>query len=78
MHRVGLGLNNSIEPILSALVHSTTIIITFTDIILIIKQLEETTTEEWDRTFDINVKGVFFGTKAVLPAMKKSRRGLYY
>jgi len=43
--------------------------------ILIIKQLEETTTEEWDRTFDINVKGVFFGTKAVLPAMKKAGGG---
>ena len=43
--------------------------------ILIVKQLEETTTEEWDRTFDINVKGVFFGTKAVLPAMQKAGGG---
>lgn len=43
--------------------------------ILIVKPLEETTTEEWDRTFDINVKGVFFGTKAVLPAMQKAGGG---
>ena len=43
--------------------------------ILIVKPLEETTTEDWDRTFDINVKGVFFGTKAILPAMKKAGGG---
>jgi len=43
--------------------------------ILILKQLEETTEEEWDRTFDINVKGVFFGTKAILPAMQKAGSG---
>jgi cyclopentanol dehydrogenase len=43
--------------------------------ILIIKAVEETSTEEWDRTFDINVKGVFFGTKAVLPAMQKAGGG---
>ncbi|MEO1957466.1 MAG: glucose 1-dehydrogenase [Methylophilaceae bacterium] len=43
--------------------------------ILIIKAVEETTEEEWDRTFNINVKGVFFGTKAVLPAMQKAGGG---
>ncbi|MBL4744653.1 MAG: glucose 1-dehydrogenase [Cycloclasticus sp.] len=43
--------------------------------ILIIKAVEETTTEEWDRTFDINIKSIFFGTKAVLPAMQKAGGG---
>ncbi len=43
--------------------------------ILFVKPLEETTTDEWDRIFDINVKGVFFGTKAVLPAMQKAGGG---
>jgi cyclopentanol dehydrogenase len=43
--------------------------------ILIMKPLEDTTTEDWDRIFDINVKGVFFGTKCVLPAMKKAGGG---
>jgi cyclopentanol dehydrogenase len=43
--------------------------------IVVMKALEETTTEEWDRIFDINVKGVFFGTKAILPAMKIAGSG---
>lgn len=43
--------------------------------ILILKAVEETTEEEWDRTFNINVKGVFFGTKAVLPGMKIAGTG---
>ncbi|RLA44518.1 MAG: cyclopentanol dehydrogenase [Gammaproteobacteria bacterium] len=43
--------------------------------ILIFKAVEETTTEEWDRIFNVNVKGVFFGTKAILPAMKKAGSG---
>ncbi|ORU90841.1 MAG: cyclopentanol dehydrogenase [Cycloclasticus sp. symbiont of Poecilosclerida sp. M] len=43
--------------------------------ILILKAVEETTEEEWDRIFNINVKGVFFGTKAVLPGMQKAGGG---
>ena len=43
--------------------------------IALMKALEETTSEEWDRIFDINIKGVFLGTKAVLPAMKKAGGG---
>jgi len=43
--------------------------------ILLFKAVDETTTEEWDRIFDVNVKGVFFGTKAILPAMKKAGGG---
>ena len=33
--------------------------------------LEDTTPEEWDRVMDINSKGVFLGTKAVIPEMRK-------
>jgi len=37
--------------------------------------LEEITEEEWDRAMDVNVKGVFLCTKAVLPTMKAQRSG---
>ena len=35
----------------------------------------ETTVEEWDRVNDINSKGVFLGTKAVIPAMRSAGGG---
>jgi len=43
--------------------------------ILIMKPVEETETAEWDRIFDVNVKGVFFGTKHILPAMQRAGGG---
>ena len=33
--------------------------------------LEDTTVDEWDRVMDINAKGVFLGTKAAIPEMRK-------
>ena len=33
--------------------------------------LEDTTVAEWDRVMDINAKGVFLGTKAAIPEMRK-------
>ena len=33
--------------------------------------VEETTTEIWDTVMDINAKGVFLGTKAAIPEMRK-------
>ena len=39
--------------------------------ITIPKPLEETTVDDWDRTMDINVKGVFLGTKYSVEAMKR-------
>jgi len=33
--------------------------------------VEDTTVEMWDRVMDINAKGVFLGTKAVIPQMRK-------
>ena len=39
--------------------------------ILLRKGIEETSVEEWDRIHDVNSKGVFLGTKAVIPAMRK-------
>jgi NAD(P)-dependent dehydrogenase (short-subunit alcohol dehydrogenase family) len=35
----------------------------------------ETTEEAWDRTLDINLKGAFLCTRAVLPSMKIRKRG---
>ncbi|MCE5191520.1 MAG: glucose 1-dehydrogenase [Actinomycetia bacterium] len=43
--------------------------------ILIMKPLQDTTEEDWDRIFSINAKGVFFGCKTVVPAMKDSHKG---
>ena len=37
--------------------------------------LEEFTEEQWDRTMDINSKGVFLGTREALPAMKQAGGG---
>ena len=37
--------------------------------------LEDTTVEFWDRTLDINAKGVFLGTKAAIPALRDSGGG---
>ena len=37
--------------------------------------LEEFTEEMWDRTMDINSKGVFLGTREAIPAMKQAGGG---
>lgn len=43
--------------------------------ILIRAGVEDTTEEDWDRIMDINVKGVFLGTKAAIPAMREAGGG---
>ncbi len=37
--------------------------------------VEETTSEAWDKVMDSNVKGVFLGTQAVIPEMRKAGGG---
>ena len=37
--------------------------------------VEDTTEEEWDRVMDVNAKGVFLGTKAAIPEMRKAGGG---
>ncbi|SIS47131.1 SDR family oxidoreductase [Salimicrobium flavidum] len=37
--------------------------------------IEDVTLEEWKKTFEINVQGVFLATKSVLPQMKKQKSG---
>ncbi|QAS51765.1 SDR family oxidoreductase [Halobacillus litoralis] len=39
------------------------------------KSLEDVTVEEWKRTYEVNVQGVFLASKAVLPIMKKQQFG---
>ena len=39
------------------------------------KPLEELTVQEWDRVLQVNTKGVFLGTKAVAPAMRRAGGG---
>ena len=41
-----------------------------------VKKLIDTTEEEWDYTMDINLKGVFLLSKAVLPQMMKNNFGI--
>ena len=43
--------------------------------ILIMKPVQDTSEEEWDKIFSINAKGVFLGTKAVLNCMKAAGGG---
>ena len=37
--------------------------------------VEETTVEGWDRVMDVNAKGVFLGTKAAIPEMRRAGGG---
>ena len=43
--------------------------------ILIMKGLEETESSDWDDIQEVNSKGVFLGTKAVIPAMRNAGGG---
>ena len=38
-------------------------------------RVEDTTEEAWDRVMDVNAKGVFLGTKAAIPAMRRAGGG---
>ncbi|MDP3768679.1 MAG: SDR family oxidoreductase, partial [Dehalococcoidia bacterium] len=38
-------------------------------------RLEDVTVEEWDRVMAINAKGVFLGTKAAIPALRRAGGG---
>lgn len=40
--------------------------------ILILKPLHETTPEDFDRTFNVNVRGVYLGIRAAAPLLKES------
>ncbi|WP_077624453.1 SDR family oxidoreductase [Sediminibacillus massiliensis] len=39
------------------------------------KDIEDITVEEWGKTFEVNVQGVFLCVKAVTPIMKKQKSG---
>ncbi len=43
--------------------------------ILVREELEEGTEAGWDRTMDVNAKGVYLGTKLVVPHMRKAGGG---
>ena len=43
--------------------------------IVLRKDIEGTTGEDWDNIMAINAKGVFLGTKAVIPAMRRAGGG---
>ncbi|MBE9178994.1 SDR family oxidoreductase [Oculatella sp. LEGE 06141] len=43
--------------------------------IMPLSKLEQLKVEEWERTIDINIKGVLYGIAAVLPHMQKAQSG---
>ncbi len=43
--------------------------------IVLHKGIEDTSEEEWDRVMAVNAKGVFFGTKYAIPAMRRAGGG---
>ena len=43
--------------------------------IVLRKNIEETTVDDWDNIMEINAKGVFLGTKTVIPAMRRAGGG---
>ena len=43
--------------------------------IVVRKDLESTTVDDWDHVMAVNAKGVFLGTKAAIPAMKQAGGG---
>ena len=40
------------------------------------RTVEQTSEEEWDTTFDVNVKGTFLMSKYALPALRKTKGGI--
>ena len=44
--------------------------------IAFVNKLIDTSEEQWDKTLDINLKGAFLCTKAVLPFMLRNRSGV--
>lgn len=43
--------------------------------ISLLKPVTDTTAAEWDKVFDVNLKGVFFGCKHAIPHMAKQGKG---
>ena len=43
--------------------------------IVLRKDIEETTSDDWDNIMAVNAKGVFLGTRAVIPAMRRAGGG---
>ena len=43
--------------------------------IVLRKNIEETTGEDWDNIMEVNAKGVFLGTRATIPAMRRAGGG---
>ncbi|SDK48969.1 SDR family oxidoreductase [Sediminibacillus albus] len=43
--------------------------------VVISKKIKDITVEEWRKTFEVNVQGVFLCTKAVVPIMKQQQSG---
>ena len=66
---------NSATKLLSNLYGKLNILVNNAGIAMTGKNLEEVTTEEWDRIQEVNSKGVFLGAKAAIPYMKASGGG---
>ena len=40
-----------------------------------VSRIEDTTVKDWDHVMDVNAKGVFLGTRAAIPAMRRAGGG---
>jgi NAD(P)-dependent dehydrogenase (short-subunit alcohol dehydrogenase family) len=45
--------------------------------IIVVKPIDEHTPEEWDRTFNVNVKSLYWSARHVVPVMRKAGGGLF-
>jgi cyclopentanol dehydrogenase len=44
--------------------------------VLSMHPVQDTTIEEWDQILNVNLTGVFLGTRSVIPSMQKANRGV--
>jgi len=45
--------------------------------IIVVKPIDEHTPEDWDRTFNVNVKSLYWSARHVVPVMRKAGGGLF-
>jgi NAD(P)-dependent dehydrogenase (short-subunit alcohol dehydrogenase family) len=45
--------------------------------IAVVKAIDRTTPEEWDRVLDVNLKSIYWSARAVVPVMKRQGGGLF-
>ena len=76
--RVNVAIEREVESAMTAVVSqfgAIEILVNNAGIVRPFKKTEATTEEELDRLFAVNIKGVFFNTKHVIPHMRRAKGG---